>query len=149
MIRSKGQVRTGREDPCEAPPMIQIIIKTRLNLKDAKNSYLGVMLSNDLKWNSHVNKIVAKANRSLGCVKRNFYPCTETTKCSGYVIIVRPTLEYATAVWDPFRQLRQEQIDSIEAVQSRVQRCAARSIKRDCNRTSFITEILTLDFDPL
>ena len=26
----------GCEDPCEAPPMIQITIKTRLNLKDAK-----------------------------------------------------------------------------------------------------------------
>ena len=104
------------------------------------------MLSNDLKWNSHVNNIVAKANRSLGCVKRNFYPCTETTKCSGYVIIVRPTLEYATAVWDPYRQLRQEQIDSIEAVQWR----ADRSIKRDCDRTSFVTEILTsLVFNPL
>ena len=36
-MRSKGQVRTGREDPCEAPPMIQIIIKTWLNLKDARN----------------------------------------------------------------------------------------------------------------
>ena len=31
--------------------------------------FLGVMLSNDLKWNSHVNNIVAKANRSLGFVK--------------------------------------------------------------------------------
>ena len=29
VIRSKGKVRTGREDPCEAPPMVQIIIKTR------------------------------------------------------------------------------------------------------------------------
>lgn len=110
--------------------------------------YLGVMLSNDLKWNSHVNNIVAKANRSLGFVKRNLYSCPETTKRSGYVTIVRPTLEYATTV-DPYRQVKQEEIDSIEAVQSRVQRCAARSIKRDCNRTSFITEILTLDFDPL
>ena len=44
LIRSKGQGRKGHEDPCEALPMIfkikikiQIIIKTRLNLKDAKN----------------------------------------------------------------------------------------------------------------
>ena len=71
------------------------------------HSYLGVMLSNDLKWNSHVNNIVAKANRSLGFVKRNLYPqCTETTKRSAYVTIVRPTLEYATAVWDPLIQTR-------------------------------------------
>ena len=44
---------------------------------------------------------MAKANRSLGFVKRNLYPCTEITKRSAYVTIVRPTLEYATAVWDP------------------------------------------------
>ena len=80
--------------------------------------YPGVMLSNDLKWNSHVNNIVAKANRSLGFVKRNLYSCTETTKRSGYVTIVRPTLEYATTV-DPYRQVKQEEIDSIEAVQAR------------------------------
>ena len=84
-----------------------------------KYSYLGILLSNDLKWNSHVNNIVAKANRSLGFVKRNLYPCNETTKRLAYVTIVKPTLEYATAVWDPYRQ---EQIDSIEAVQRRAAR---------------------------
>ena len=56
---------------------------------------------------------------------------------------MRPNLEYATAVWDPYRQ---EQIDSIEAVQRR----AARFIKRDYNRTSSVTEMLqSLDLDLL
>ena len=55
----------------------------------------------------------------------------------------RPKLEYATAVWDPYRQ---EQIASIEAVQRRV----ARFIKRDYNRTSSVTEMLqSLDLDLL
>ena len=78
--------------------------------------YMGVMLSvsNDLNWNSRMNNIVDKDNKSLGFVKRNLYPCTETTKRSAYVTIVRQPLEYATAVWDPYRQ---EQIVSIEAVQ--------------------------------
>ena len=53
----------------------------------------------------------------------------------------RPKLEYATAVWDPYRQ---EQIASIEAVQRRV----ARFIKRDFNRTSSVKEMLqSLDLD--
>ena len=64
-------------------------LSTELN-----HPYLGVMLSKDLKWNSHMNNIVAKANRSLGFVKRNIYPCSETTKRSAYATIVRPTLEY-------------------------------------------------------
>ena len=56
---------------------------------------------------------------------------------------MRPNLEYATAVWDAYRQ---EQIDSIEGVQ----RCAARFMKRDHNRTSSVTEMLqSLDLDLL
>ena len=56
---------------------------------------------------------------------------------------MRPKLEYATAVWDPYRQ---EQIDSVEAVQRR----AARFIKRDYKRTSSVTEMLqSLDLDLL
>ena len=78
---------------------------------------------NDLRWNSHVENIVVKANKSLGFVRRNLYPCSENTKHSANVTIVRPNLEYTTAVWDPYRQ---EQIDSIEAVQWH----AARFIKR-------------------
>jgi len=77
------------------------------------------LILNDLKCNSHLNNVVAKVNRSLGFVKRNLYPCTKTRKCSAYVTIVRPTLEYATAVWDPYKQ---EQIDLIEAVQRRAVR---------------------------
>ena len=113
-------------------------------LSPVKNHpYLGVMLSDDLRWNSHVDNIVVKANKSLGFVRRNLYPCSENTKRSAYVTIVRPNLEYATAVWDPYRQ---EQIDSIEAVQRR----AARFIKRDYDRTSSVTEMLrSLNLDPL
>ena len=93
--------------------------------------YLGVMLSNDLTWNPHVENIVVKATKSFGFVRRNLYPCSENTTRSAYVTIVRQNLEYATAVWDPYRQ---EQIDSIEAVQRR----AARFIKET------ITELLPL-----
>ena len=56
---------------------------------------------------------------------------------------MRPNLEYATAVRDPYRQ---EHMDSIEAVQRRV----ARFIKRDYKRTSSVTEMLqSLDLELL
>ena len=66
--------------------------------------HLGVMLSDELRWNSHVNNIVNKANKSLGFVKRDLYPSPESAKRSVYVSVVRPNMEYATAVWDPHRQ---------------------------------------------
>ena len=105
--------------------------------------YLGVMLSNDLKWNQHVDNIEAKATRSLGFVKRNLYPCSESIKQLAYTTIVRPNLEYASAVWDPYRQ---GQIDKIEAVQQ----CRARFIKKNYDRSSSVTEMLkSLDLDKL
>ena len=63
--------------------------------------YLGVMLFTNLRWNSHVENIVVKANKSLGFVRRNLYPCSESTELLVYVTIIRPKLEYPTAVWDP------------------------------------------------
>ena len=33
--------------------------------------YLGVSISKDLTWNTHINEIVTKANQTLGFVKRN------------------------------------------------------------------------------
>ena len=94
--------------------------------------YLGVMLSvsNDLKWNSHMNNVVDKDNESLGFVKWNLYPCTETTKRSGYVTIVRATLEYTTAVWHPYRRTGCFYWSS-----------PARFIKRDYNRTSSVIKM--------
>ena len=53
-------------------------------------------------------KYCGQSNKSLGFVRRNLYPRSENTKRSAYVSIVRPNLEYATAVWDPHRR---EQIE--------------------------------------
>ena len=33
---------------------------------------LGVIVGNDLKWREHVNRLVGKANRTLGMLKRTF-----------------------------------------------------------------------------
>lgn len=66
-----------------------------------QHPYLGVLLSSDLRWNPDVDKIAKKGNSSLAFVKRNLYACSEEAKRASYVSLVRPHLEYATAVWDP------------------------------------------------
>ena len=35
-------------------------------------SYLGVTITNDLKWNAHINNICTKANRTIGFFRRTF-----------------------------------------------------------------------------
>ena len=64
--------------------------------------YLGVTISNKLKWSAHVSMIAAKANKSLGTIQRNLWNCSKNVKEIAYTSVVRPKLEYASAAWDQF-----------------------------------------------
>ena len=63
--------------------------------------HLGVTITNDLKWNTHVGNICTKANRTLGFLRRNISSCPRDVKEMAYKGLVRPILEYAGPVWDP------------------------------------------------
>ena len=83
-----------------------------------KIKYLGVTITNDLKWNTHVSNICSKVNRTLGFLRRNLMACPRDVKESAYKGLVRPILEYGSSVWDPqsifkmnLRRFRKEQLD--------------------------------------
>jgi hypothetical protein len=85
--------------------------------KDSK--YLGVTISTDLSWNSHINNIYAKANRTINFLRRNIHSCPKEVKRNAYTTLVRPSVEYASAVWDPYTR---NQINQLEQVQPRAAR---------------------------
>ena len=63
--------------------------------------YLGVTITNDLKWNTHISNVCTKANKTLGFLRRNLYSCSPDVKEAAYKGLVRPVLEYGSSVWDP------------------------------------------------
>ena len=63
--------------------------------------YLGVTITNDLKWNTHISNVCTKANRTLRFLRRNLYSCPPDVKEAAYKGLVRPVLEYGSSVWDP------------------------------------------------
>ena len=64
--------------------------------------YLGLLLSNNLSWSSHISSICNKARRVLGLLYRRFYSCTNPDALKQlYLSLVRPHLEYACQIWDP------------------------------------------------
>ena len=83
------------------------------------NPYLGVEIASDLNWKSHINNITAKANKSLGFIRRNLSNCPKNVRDQAYKSLVRPHLEYCATVWDPYRE---NQIKQLEAVQRRAAR---------------------------
>ena len=56
--------------------------------------YLGVTITNDLKWNTHISNVCTKANRTLGFLRRNLYSCPPDVKEAAYKGLVQPVLEY-------------------------------------------------------
>ena len=63
--------------------------------------YLGVTITSDLRWNTHVSNVCTKANRTLGFLRRNLYSCPQAVKKAAYKGLVRPVLDYGSSVWDP------------------------------------------------
>jgi hypothetical protein len=70
--------------------------------KDSK--YLGVIISNDLSWVYHISSIIARANRTIGFLRRNIHACPKEVKAAAYTTLVRPSIEYASDIWDPFNK---------------------------------------------
>ena len=52
--------------------------------------HLGVNISSDLSWETHINRISKKANNTLGFLRRNIKIHSESLKSSAYKVLVRP-----------------------------------------------------------
>ena len=53
--------------------------------------YLGVTISDKLKWSAHVSMTAAKANKSLGTIQRNLWNCPKNVKEIAYRYIPSTT----------------------------------------------------------
>ena len=63
--------------------------------------YLGITISNNMSWDTHINNITSKANKILGFLRRNLQVQLEETKSLAYKSMVRSNLEYCSSVWSP------------------------------------------------
>ena len=69
-----------------------------------EHSYLGITLDHQMMtFTSHTNYIVSKAAKVLNFLKRNLHKCSTSTKATAYISLVRPILEYASSIWDPYQ----------------------------------------------
>lgn len=85
-------------------------------VKSKKERDLGVIFSDELKNSTHVAAATKKANQVLGLIKRSFRTREPNTIKKLYTSLVRPHLEYAVQVWNPFHK---KDIATIEGVQRR------------------------------
>ena len=67
--------------------------------------YLGVDISSDLSWDTHINRISKKANNTLGFLRRNIKNHSESLKSSAYLMrwvpiacLLRPRLVHGVPI---------------------------------------------------
>ena len=93
--------------------------------------YLGVTITSDLKWNSHIRNVCSKANRTLGFLRRNLFSCPQDVK--------EAILEYGSTVWDPHCNGLN---DELENVQKRAARFVTRNYSYETGSMTGILEEL-------
>lgn len=107
------------------------------------NPYLGVILSNDMTFTTHINKTCSKSSKTLGLLQRNLRHCPPKLKETAYKSMCRSTLEYASQIWDPHLKKEVEQIE-------RIQRKAARMVSNDYRQHSSVSKMMNdLKWEPL
>ena len=105
--------------------------------EEESSKYLGITINNRMSWNPHITATCKKANSTLGFLKRNLQIPQQHIKENAYKTLVRPQLEYAAAVWDPYTKENKQKIEM-------VQRRAARYVCNDYSRESSVTAMLSL-----
>ena len=86
---------------------------------------LGITTDQHLRWNLHIDKVVAKANRMLGLIKRSCRDFEDRkTLRTLYWALVRSNLEYCSVLWSPYTK---KGIEKLEKVQKRVSKFILRT----------------------
>ena len=106
---------------------------------------LGVTVSSDLTWTKRIEEMCAKANKTLGLIKRvcgRAISETDTRKLL-YCALVRPRLEYASNVWSPYTAKHRRLIENVQ------RRATKFVLNYPPRETSYTDRLAALDLLPL
>ena len=67
-------------------------------VKDHK--HLGITLSDNMKWNKHIESILSSASKIIGIMRKLKYDFSRRALNQIYITYVRPLLEYSSIVLD-------------------------------------------------
>lgn len=96
--------------------------------------YLGVHITSNLSWQTHIEYIANNANRMLGFLRRNFSLAPISLKLLLYNTLVRSKIEYASSVWDPH-------INSLVLILESIQNRSARFILSNYSRLASVSQM--------
>ena len=75
---------------------------------------IGVIFTNEMNFNVHINNVAKKGNQMAGLIKRTFTYLDSDMFVKLYKSVVRPHLEYANVIWHPMLKGHQVLIENVQ-----------------------------------
>ena len=97
-------------------------------------------MTDNLPWFKHVSDTAGKAHCSLGFLRRNLKHCSRQVKAATYTSVVRPVLENASPVWDPYRQADIRALEQVQRRAALVHQDASQTLPTSLDRKAFRTD---------
>lgn len=92
----------------------KLTLKGQPLLVESEYKYLGVILDSKLDWDQQVSKVVKSGTQTINFIYRNLKGTDCKVKLIAYMTLIRPILEYATAVWDPYTKTHRKQLEAVQ-----------------------------------
>ena len=104
-----------RHHPLTSTLQVPILYLDNLPLERVSEyNYLGILLTDDLRWDHHINIVCNKMRRMIGLIYRQLYMHSSDFLLKLYKTIIRPHLEYACVVWSPHQRYLIDQLVAVE-----------------------------------
>ena len=75
---------------------------------------LGIHVDYELKFDKHIQKVVNKANAMVGLIRRTYKYLDHQSFVLLYKALVRSHMDYATAVWSPYKVRYVQQLEGVQ-----------------------------------
>ena len=82
------------------PQIAPILLDNCIISEVYSHNNLGLTITDKLKWNDHINKIVTKAQNRLNVISRYRLILPHNVLINLYITMVRPVLEYCNMVYN-------------------------------------------------
>lgn len=98
--------------------------------------HLGVLLSKDAKWTSHINSIYESCMKKVNVMRKLKYILNKSTLLKIFKCFILPVLEYACELWDGCSQLDKQKLENVQLEAARI----ACGLPIYCNKESVYFE---------
>ena len=99
---------------------IPIFLKNTRVSESKVHKHLGVILSSDCTWTSHLDNVYVKAMKRVDCLRGLKFILSRRSLEKMYLVFIRPLLEYGDIVWDNCSIACSDKLEKVQLAAARV-----------------------------